>query len=96
MDDKEKRDLVLALMGNSKLDPFSNMTVPEVAKDLRMGENKANEVLSNIKKNGTSIDEVNDLDLKDLLKKMLNQKKEERIDWNDYFSHKFVSSEKWQ
>ena len=58
--------------------------------------NKANEVLSNIKKNGTSIDEVNDLDLKDLLKKMLNQKKEERIDWNDYFSHKFFSSEKWQ
>ena len=58
--------------------------------------NKANEVLNNIKKNGTSIDEVNDLDLKDLLKKMLNQKKEERIDWNDYFSHKFFSSEKWQ
>ncbi len=44
MNDEEKRDLILALMGQSKLDPFSNMTVPEVAKDLRMGENKANEV----------------------------------------------------
>lgn len=41
------------------------------------------------------LNEINDPELKDLLKKMLTEDKDERIDWDSYFSHKFFSREKW-
>ena len=58
--------------------------------------NKARDILSNIRKNEKSrLNEINDPELKDLLKKMLTEDKDERIDWDSYFNHKFFSSEKW-
>jgi serine/threonine protein kinase len=58
--------------------------------------NRAREILSNIRKNeNVRLNEINDPELKDLLKKMLTEDKDERIDWDSYFSHKFFSREKW-
>ena len=58
--------------------------------------NKQNEVLNNIRKNEQArLNEIDDLDLKDLLKKLLVEDKDERIDWKSYFNHKFFSEEKW-
>jgi len=58
--------------------------------------NRAREILSNIRKNeNVRLNEINDPELKDLLKKMLTEDKDERIDWDSYFSHKFFSKEKW-
>ena len=59
--------------------------------------NKQNEVLNNIRKNEQArLNEIEDLDLKDLLKKLLVEDKDERIDWKSYFNHKFFSEEKWK
>ena len=55
---------------------------------------KARDILSNIRKNeNVCLHEINDPELKDLLKKMLTEDKDERIDWDSYFSHKFFSRE---
>ena len=59
--------------------------------------NKPKEILSNIKKDEqTILNAIDDNDLKDLLKKLLTEDKDERIDWNDYFNHRFFSEEKWK
>ena len=58
--------------------------------------NKAIDVLDSIKKNETRINEVDDSDLKDLLKKMLTYEKNNRIDWECYFKHKFFANDKWK
>lgn len=39
-----KADLISILVEKAEVDPFENITVKEVAKDLRVGENKANEI----------------------------------------------------
>ena len=39
-----KTDLISILVEKAEVDPFENITVKEVAKDLRVGENKANEI----------------------------------------------------
>ena len=58
--------------------------------------NTPKEIYSNIRKNEKSrLNEINDNDLKDLLKKLLVEDREERIDWDGYFKHKFFSAEKW-
>lgn len=44
MNENTKKELILQALENSEYDPFSNITVKEVAKDLKMGENLANEV----------------------------------------------------
>lgn len=44
MNESTKKDLILQALENSEYDPFSNITVKEVAKDLKMGENLANDV----------------------------------------------------
>ena len=55
------------------------------------------EILGNINKDEkTKLNEIDDNDLKDLLKKLLTDDKDERIDWNDYFNHRFFSEEKWK
>ena len=60
------------------------------------GGNNSNEIYSNILKNEKArLNEINDLELKDLLKKLLTEDKDERIDWDGYFKHKFFSGEKW-
>ena len=41
------------------------------------------------------LNEIIDSELKDLLKKLLTDR-DERIDWNDYFHHKFFSEDKWK
>ena len=33
---------------------------------------------------------------KDLLKKLLNEDRDERIDWDGYFKHRFFAEEKWK
>jgi serine/threonine protein kinase len=58
--------------------------------------NRPKEVLENIKKNKTRIDEIKDSDLKDLLIKMLKYNVRERINWRDYFKHRFFSQDKWK
>lgn len=59
--------------------------------------NKPKEILSNILKNENArLNEINDRELQDLLKKMLKEDKDERIGWEEYFSHKFFSKEKWE
>ena len=59
--------------------------------------NKPKEILSNIKKDEqTILNAIDDSDLKDLLKKLLTEDKDERIDWNGYFNHRFFSEEKWK
>ena len=59
--------------------------------------NKPIEIYTNISKSEkASLNEINDPDLKDLLKKMLTEDNKERIDWNGYFKHKFFSPEKWE
>ena len=59
--------------------------------------NKPKEILSNIKKDEqTILNAIDDNDLKDLLKKLLTEDKDERIDWNGYFNHRFFSEEKWE
>ena len=58
--------------------------------------NNSKEIYSNILKNEKArLNEINDLELKDLLKKLLTEDKDERIDWDGYFKHKFFSGEKW-
>ena len=58
---------------------------------------KPKEILSNILKNENArLNEINDRELQDLLKKMLKEDKDERIGWEEYFSHKFFSKEKWE
>ena len=47
------------------------------------------EMLDKINKN------INDEDLKDLLNKLLVEDYKERIDWEDYFNHKFFNIEKF-
>lgn len=44
MNENTKKELILQALENSEYDLFSNITVKEVAKDLKMGENLANEV----------------------------------------------------
>ena len=44
MNENTKKELILQALENSEYDPFSNITVKEVAKDLKMGENLENEV----------------------------------------------------
>ena len=44
MNENTKKELILQALEKSEYDPFSNITVKEVAKDLKMGENLANEV----------------------------------------------------
>ena len=39
---------------------------------------------------------LSDIDLKNLLKKLLTEDKDDRIDWNGYFNHTFFSEEKWK
>ena len=57
----------------------------------------AKEILSDIRKKEKSIlNEINDNDLKDLLKKLLNEDRDERIDWDGYFKHRFFAEEKWK
>ena len=59
--------------------------------------NSPKEILSNIKKNEHSLfNEISDIDLKNLLKKLLTEDKDDRIDWNGYFNHTFFSEEKWK
>ena len=59
--------------------------------------NSPKEILSNIKKNEQSLfNEISDFDLKNLLKKLLTEDKDDRIDWNGYFNHTFFSEEKWK
>lgn len=59
--------------------------------------NRANEILSNILKNEKArLNEITDYDLKDLLGRLLTDDKDERIGWDEYFSHKFFSNEKWK
>jgi len=58
--------------------------------------NKAKDILSNIRKNEQArLNEINDPELKDLLKRMLTEDKDDRINWDNYFAHKFFSKEKW-
>ena len=58
---------------------------------------RPNEILSNIRKNEQSqLNEIYDLELKDLIKNLLKYNSEERIDWDGYFNHKFFSEEKWK
>ena len=55
------------------------------------------EILDKIKTDDmTKLNEIDDIDLKDLLKKLLKEDRKERINWNDYFEHKFFSEEKWK
>ena len=55
------------------------------------------EIYSNILKNEKArLNEIRDLELKDLLKKLLTEDKDERIDWDGYLKHKFFSDEKWK
>ena len=59
--------------------------------------NNPNDVLNNIMRNENNrLNEINDIELKDLLKKLLIDEPEDRIDWNGYFKHKFFSKEKWK
>ena len=59
--------------------------------------NKPEEIYSNIRKNEKSrLNEINDNDLKDLLKKLLTEDRDERINWDGYFKHRFFSEEKWK
>ena len=52
------------------------------------------EILENIKKDKQAILEgKEENDLNDLLKKLLTEDKDKRIDWNDYFNHRFFSEE---
>ena len=44
MNENTKKELILQALENSEYDLFSNITVKEVAKDLKIGENLANEV----------------------------------------------------
>ena len=39
-----KTELISLIIDKTDIDPFENITVKEVAKDLRVGENKANEI----------------------------------------------------
>ena len=57
---------------------------------------RAMDILNNIRRNEQDrLNEINDPELKDLLKRMLTEDKDERINWDNYFSHKFFSKEKW-
>ena len=59
--------------------------------------NTPKEIFSNIRKNEKSrLNEINDNDLKDLLKKLLTEDRDERINWDGYFKHRFFSEEKWK
>ena len=59
--------------------------------------NNPKEIYSNILKNEKArLNEIRDLELKDLLKKLLTEDKDERIDWDGYLKHKFFSDEKWK
>ena len=44
MEDNIKKDIILKVLENDEYDPFSNITVKEVAKDLKVGENLANDI----------------------------------------------------
>ena len=44
MEENSKKKKIIALAVQKIDDPFKNITVKEVAKDLKMGENLANEV----------------------------------------------------
>ena len=39
-----KTELISLIIDKTDIDPFENITVKEVARDLRVGENKANEI----------------------------------------------------
>lgn len=39
-----KAQLISMIIDKTNIDPFENITVKEVARDLRVGENKANEI----------------------------------------------------
>ena len=39
-----KTELISLIIDKTDIDPFENITVMEVARDLRVGENKANEI----------------------------------------------------
>lgn len=41
-----KTELISLIIDKTDIDPFENITVKEVARDLRVGENKANEITS--------------------------------------------------
>ena len=57
--------------------------------------NKPEVILKNIIKNENSrLNEINDSDLKDLLTKLLNEDADERIGWDEYFSHPFFSEKR--
>ncbi len=40
----DKSQLIALIVEKAEIDPFANITVKEVAKDLKVGENKANEI----------------------------------------------------
>ena len=53
----------------------------------------AKEISTNISVVGNSkLNDINDNDLRDLVKKLLTYDVNERIDWKGYFSHKFFSN----
>ena len=44
MNEDTKKELILKALDKSEYDPFANLTVKEIAKDLKLGENKTNEL----------------------------------------------------
>ena len=57
--------------------------------------NKPEDIYNNIMRNENSkLNEINDSNLKDLVKKLLTEDPEKRISWNEYFAHPFFSEEK--
>lgn len=40
----DKANIIALIVEKAEIDPFENITVKDVAKDLKVGENKANEI----------------------------------------------------
>ena len=55
---------------------------------------KASQIINRINENELEkIDEIDDNDLRDLVRKLLRKEKDQRIGWKEYFGHKFFSRE---
>ena len=55
----------------------------------------AGEIVNSIMKSDNSkLNEISDNDLKDLVKQLLTDEVNDRIDWKGYFNHKFFSGKK--